>query len=254
LRRFEGGGRSPRAVSQNCISNPSNSLRVLELSQTVSNPCSQKTNWTTLLYNLHDERTPTSIDLNAYELWWDLRVGSVRAPCAMPCCWGGGVGRAAIASSLFDVSPACDRTWTHEKNGNSRSTMLNTRQQHINSNLALTCCTFSVVFFLDGPLSWLCLPVNWADKRFSSHFVLHSLSTCACCVCICVCVCVYVCVYVCVCVCVFVCVCLCVCVRVCSFMKHSSWIFNSKFYRWFFSRHFLLTRFHNNQHGGPSCH
>jgi hypothetical protein len=97
---------------------------------------------------------------------------------------------------LFDVSPACDRTWTHEKNGNSRSTMLNTRQQHINSNLALTCCTFSVVFFLDGPLSWLCLPVNWADKRFSSHFVLHSLSTCACCVCICVCVCVYLCVYV----------------------------------------------------------
>jgi len=36
------GGEAQGPVSQNCTSNPSNSLRVLELSRTSSNPCSPK--------------------------------------------------------------------------------------------------------------------------------------------------------------------------------------------------------------------
>jgi hypothetical protein len=36
------GGGAQGPVSQNCTSNPSNSSRVLELSRTLSNPCSPK--------------------------------------------------------------------------------------------------------------------------------------------------------------------------------------------------------------------
>jgi hypothetical protein len=57
--KVRGGAQGP--VSQNCTSNPSNSSRVLELSQTLTNPCSQKNELNNPAVNTHFP-PPTSLN------------------------------------------------------------------------------------------------------------------------------------------------------------------------------------------------